>query len=161
MRRKQVYELTAADLQATPVWEHALDEEGTEGQDEATVRPYEVAPPLDSTQGMFVARARFTLADGTQHVGYLTPPVQGDASIATLQPVIVSPRGQVMFWYGVMPPPPEALRDAYAKLEKSAAQVFPLRFESDVAIAGGPVRGQLDGFVRFRSFTDRTVVATS
>src|SRR5205814_561097 len=38
--RKQVYNLTAADLSEHPVWEFAEDEEGTEGQDEATVRPF-------------------------------------------------------------------------------------------------------------------------
>jgi len=45
--RKQVYDLTLADLQAAPVWEFALDEEGVAGQDEATVRPYERAFPAD------------------------------------------------------------------------------------------------------------------
>ena len=39
--RKQVYQLTLDDLERTPVWEFALDEEVEEGQDEATVRPVE------------------------------------------------------------------------------------------------------------------------
>ncbi len=45
--RKQVYELTVDDLDRHPVWEFALDEEGEEGQDEATVRPYEPQGVLD------------------------------------------------------------------------------------------------------------------
>ena len=95
--RKQVYELTLADLERTPVWEFALDEEGEEGQDEATVRPFERSLPLDPGDGMFVVRARFRLADGTPLLGYLTPPVQADSSLATIQPIIVTPKGQVIF----------------------------------------------------------------
>jgi hypothetical protein len=34
--RKQVYELTTDDLELSPIWEFAADEEGEEGQDEAT-----------------------------------------------------------------------------------------------------------------------------
>ena len=52
--RKQVYELTTEDLERHPVWEFALDEEGEEGQDEATVRPYELQGTLDPAEGMFV-----------------------------------------------------------------------------------------------------------
>jgi hypothetical protein len=43
--RKQVYDLTLADFDVAPVWEFASDEEGVAGQDEATVRPYEVSFP--------------------------------------------------------------------------------------------------------------------
>jgi len=89
--RKQVYDLTSADLATSPVWEFALDEEGEDGQDEATVRPYLLRRGLDLDAGMFVVRALFVLADGTIMTGYLTPPVQGDAGLGTLQPVIVTP----------------------------------------------------------------------
>lgn len=64
--RKQVYELTLDDLRKSPVWEFALDEEGEEGQDEATVRPCEIPAPLDPADGPFIIRALFTLADGAQ-----------------------------------------------------------------------------------------------
>jgi hypothetical protein len=46
--RKQVYDLTLADFDVAPVWEFASDEEGVAGQDEATVRPYEVSFPIDA-----------------------------------------------------------------------------------------------------------------
>jgi hypothetical protein len=68
--RRQVYELTLDDLSKFPVWEFALDEEGEEGQDEATVRPYEVTGALDPSDGMFVVRASFTLADDSKMQGY-------------------------------------------------------------------------------------------
>ena len=49
--------------------EFALDEEGEDGQDEATVRPYEISGPLDSADGPLIIRALFTLADNTQMHG--------------------------------------------------------------------------------------------
>ena len=100
--RKQVYDLTLADLATTPAWEFALDEEGEEDQDEATVRPTHGNAPIDAAAGMYVVRARFRLADGTEQVGYLTPPVQGDATWPAIQPVVVTPHGQVMFWFGAL-----------------------------------------------------------
>src|SRR5688572_554989 len=135
--RKQVYDLTVADLERHAVWEFALDEEGEEGQDEATVRPYESPGPLDPSEGMFIVRARLKLADGTQFVGYLTPPVQGDSSLGTLQPAAVMREGQVSFWCGTLEPDSRELASSYARLGKtSGSEVFPLRFRSDVALVG-------------------------
>ena len=68
--RKPVYQLTLADLSASPIWEFALDEEGVLGQDETTVRPYRSDGPLDPSGGMFVVAARFWLADGILMQGY-------------------------------------------------------------------------------------------
>jgi hypothetical protein len=95
--RKQVYKLTVDDLREHPVWEFALDEEGEKGQDEATVRPFVSSGSVDPRAGMFVVRARFTLADGTPHVGYLTP---GDDphDLGTIQPQIITEQGQVAGW---------------------------------------------------------------
>lgn len=95
--RRQVYELSPADLERHAIWEFALDEEGNEGQDEATVRPYAVDGLLDPADGMFVVRARLTLADGTALMGYITPPVQGETGLSTFQPAVVVPGGQVSF----------------------------------------------------------------
>src|SRR3954465_14064146 len=92
--RKQVYELTLHDLATFPVWEFRLDEEGEEGRDESTVRPYGVSGPLQYGERMFVIRALFTLADGSRMQGYFTPPRGLDASLGTLQPIIVTERGQ-------------------------------------------------------------------
>jgi hypothetical protein len=66
-------------------------------QDEATVRPWQGSPPLNPSDGMFVIRASFQLADGTRHLGYLTPPAQTEDSVGTVQPIIVTDQGQVMF----------------------------------------------------------------
>jgi hypothetical protein len=156
--RRQVYELTTADLDEFPVWEFALDEEGEPDQDEATVRPWQDALPLDPNEGMFVVRAGFLLADGTRLVGYLTPPVQGDDSIGTVQPIVVTPDGQVGFWCGLMAQSGETLAANYAKLGRAASAVFPLRYASEVEIESGPITGTVDGFMHYRSLDDRTVV---
>lgn len=158
--RKQVFALTPEDLDRHAVWAFALDEEGEEGQDEATVRPYEAHGPLDPAAGMFIVRARLVMADGTQVSGYLTPPVQGDAGLGTLQPTVVLNEGQVSFWCGMLSPDPAHIAASYARLGKaSASQVFPLRFASDVEMIGGPVSGELPGFLVLEDFkTMRTRV---
>jgi hypothetical protein len=152
--RKQVYELTAADLEAHPVWEHCLDEEGLPGQDEATVRPYETGGKPLQYDGLLVVRARFTLANAKRLPGYISytpasPPEMrsGDyGPLADLQPQIITPEGQVMFWFGVLAPNAEALAEAYRKLGARAAHVFPLHFAADVPLATGPIEGEVRGF---------------
>lgn len=151
--RKQVYELTVEDLDRHAVWEYALDEEGEDDQDEATVRPYEPRGPLDPGKGMFIVRARLIFADGTRVRGYLTPPVQGDSDLGTLQPAVVVPGGQVSFWCGTLAPEPTQIAASYTRLGKSSAsEIFPLRFESDVELVGGRVTGEVPGFLVLEDF---------
>lgn len=158
--RKQVYGLTLDDLSRFPVWEFALDEEGEAGQDEATVRPYQFSGKLDAADGMFVVRASFALADGSRFMGYLTPPVQGDDGLGTLQPIIVTEQGQVGFWCGVIEPDAARLSHFYQLLGRDASQVFPVRFESEVDLVSGNVAGRVPGFLvleDFRTQKTRTV----
>ncbi len=146
--RKQVYEITPEDLNLHPIWEFAIDEEGEERQDEATVRPYESDLPLNACERMFIVRANIWLADGTHLCGYLTPPVNGEFDLGTIQPAVVVREGQVSFWYGIITPEPRQIEASYARLGKtSASEVFPLRFESDVELVGGTVAGELLGFI--------------
>ena len=153
--RKQVYELTLDDLSTFPVWEFRLDEADEEGQDESTVRPYTASGPLDPADRMFVVRAVFTLADGSRMKGYFTPPVRGQAGIGTLQPIIVTDRGQVRFWCGTAAPDSKRLAHCYELLGRDAKRVFPVRFESDVELAGGPARGSVPGFLVLEDFQTR------
>lgn len=158
--RKQCYDLLPRDLEQFPVWEFALDEEGEENQDEATVRPCTVDKPVDPTAGMLIVRAMFTFADGTLAYGYLTPPVKGETSLGIVQPVIVTAHGQVMFWCGGTPPLPDQLAANYRLLARDAGRVFPLAFESVVLVSGGAVRGLLSGFLvlaDWKTGTTRTV----
>jgi hypothetical protein len=66
--RKPVYRLTLADLREFPVWEYASDEDGVEGQDEATVRPRPEAYARWPMEGVLL-RTRFKLADGSPMLG--------------------------------------------------------------------------------------------
>ncbi|HEX4141045.1 MAG TPA: hypothetical protein VHY09_11900 [Candidatus Methylacidiphilales bacterium] len=141
--RKQVYELTVDDFEKFPVWEFALDEEGEEGQDEATVRPSAAPLPLAPSESMFIVRAKFSLADGTRHMGYLTPGHAAD-DLGSIQPLIITPQGQVIFWMGVSRGDTGPL---YQKLGKGAAQIFPIAFKSDVPLVGGVVFGSIPGFL--------------
>jgi hypothetical protein len=146
--RMKIDRLTVADLERYGVWEFALDEEGAPGQDETTIRPYEPRGPLDPSEGLYIVRARLMFADGTQFIGYLTPPDKGDSSIGTLQPAAVMREGQVSFWCGTLEPSATEIASSYARLGKSSAsQVFPLRFRSDVALLGGQITGELPGFI--------------
>jgi hypothetical protein len=153
--RRQVYELTLRDLHTFPIWEFRLDDEGEEGRDESTVRPYTASGPLDPTDRMFIVRAIFTLPDGSSMHGYLTPPGRGDASIGTLQPIIVTELGQVRFWCGTATPGAKRLAQSYELLGKNANRLFPVRFESDVELVGGPVRGSVSGFLVLEDFQTR------
>ena len=145
--RKKVYELTLEDLERFPVWEFAIDEEGEEAQDEATVRPVECHEVPASEEGAIV-RARFKLADGTQMQGYLTAPTQGDTSLGAVQPIIIASDGQVIFWCGVLALDAEHISNNYKRLGKhSTTEVFPISFESDFPVKGGPIRGAIPGFL--------------
>jgi hypothetical protein len=154
--RKQVYDLTHRDLAAHAVWEFALDEEGDEGQDEATVRPF-TADAVDPTAGMFIVRASFTLNDGTKRSGYLTPPSQGDASLGAIQPVIVTEQGQVSFWLGVVAPTPDQLAANYELLRSGVDGAFPIRYQSDVPSTCGVISGTIAGFSVLEDFASNRV----
>ncbi len=153
--RKQVYELKPHDLQDVAVWEFALDEEGEEGQDEATVRPVQSAGALDPSDGMYIVRASFTLADGSQASGYLTPGVQGDESLGSVQPAVVTDTGQVSFWCGIIAPSRQHLDGCYKLLGKLPEHVFPLSFRSDVPLLGGQIEGTIPGFVVLKDMKSR------
>jgi hypothetical protein len=153
--RKQVYHLTLEDLSRFPVWEFALDEEGEEGQDEATVRPYGVSGDLDASEGMFIVRAFFTLTDGSRLLGHLTPPAQGDTDLGVIQPTIVTKSGQINFWCGIVAPKPAHLTQYYEWLGNDAGRVFPIYFESEFDLVGGKITGTIPGFLLVEDLSTR------
>lgn len=149
--RKQVYKLTLDDFNTYPAWEFALDEESEKDQDEATVRPYEFSGLIDPSDGMFVVRASFLLADGSPMQGYLTPQNGGDR-LGLLQPIIIAGDKQVGFWCGILKPSPEQLAKWYLLLGRNASQVFPLQFKSNVNLVRGPVQGMITGFMFYEDY---------
>lgn len=131
--RKQVYELISKDLDEHPAWEFALDEEGEEGQDEATVRPISQDHPVDPAKGMCIIKAEFVLNDGTILTGFITPSVanmpsmfgfEGDDGSSQTQPSIVTEKGHVMFWYGLLKPGVEGIARSYKFSEERPPRRF-------------------------------------
>ena len=145
--RKQIYELTLADFERSPVWEFANDEEGIEGQDEATVRPYSGPIPVGPDYGGAIVSAHFNLADGTGLRGYLTPSYREMTGLGFIQPAIICDSGQIHFWFGVLRPPKEEIDNLLEKLGRKHHQVFPIEFSSEVEIVDGPVTGIIPGFL--------------
>jgi hypothetical protein len=149
--RKQAYELTLDDLIRFPVWEFALDEEGEEGQDEATVRPFEHDGAVDPGEGGLIVRASFRFADGSEAAGCLSA-TAGESSLSDVQPIFVGAKGQVVFWRGMVRPTPEQLARDYEVLGKVAGDVFPIKYTSAVPLRGGPVTGEIPGFLVLEDF---------
>jgi hypothetical protein len=157
--RKSVVALTLADLRAHPVWEFALDEEGEEGQDETTVRPYPHAGEVDPSEGLFVVAADFRFANGASAAGYVyVTALEERDDMSSVQPVVVTADGQVGFWFGMIEPAPEHIAASYQRLGKSgAAKVFPLAFTSVPPLANGPVKGQVPGFMSYVDLASRRI----
>ena len=148
--RKQVYDLKSADLEKYPVWEFALDEEGTEGQDEATVRPKPGVTEISDFTGQLVVRAEFIAADGTAFIGAITPNKTMD--LGYIHPVIIAQDKQIMFWHGAMKPKPSDLEASYKILRKTPKQLFPLKFRSLISLKGGINAGIIPGFLYLKDF---------
>ena len=117
------------------------------------MRPYDAGGKPLEYDGLLVVRASLTLAKGARFPGYVyyTPAMPAEVGpsygpLADLQPQIVTPQGQGMFWFGAVAPTPDALADAYRKLGAVAAGVFPVRFASEVPLAAGPISGEIPGF---------------
>lgn len=135
-------------LERHDVWEFALDEEGEDDQDEATVRPYKRSGKLNPDKGMFVVKAEFIASNGKRYTGYVTPPVQGDSSIGTIQPIIVLPDGQVSFWNGMFILSKDKILRNYKILwVQNPNELFPIKFQSSVPITTGPVQSTISGFM--------------
>jgi hypothetical protein len=154
--RKQVTALIPDDLERFPIWEFALDEEGEEGQDEETLRPRPDLSRADPDEGLFVVRAELVAADGTRFAGFVSP--QHASHVGYVQPTIVTDRGQVRFWFGLVAPRRSVVEAAYNTLGKTAAELFPVRYRALVDHGGAPLDGELPAFLHYRSGDDRTLV---
>jgi hypothetical protein len=154
--RKQVYQLTESDLQLSPVWEFCLDEEGQPGQDETTVKPKPDVAKIYKLDGSHIAKTEFTFADGKKAVGYVY--ASSEEELPAIQPVIITPRGQVMFWYGIVPPQKDRQTEALAKLGLVSESLFPIRFSCVVPTDDIPLDGELEGFYHYDSDRDVQVI---
>lgn len=146
--RKQVYELSPQDFVDHPVWEFCADEEGVEGQDEATVRPTTKIALSDELPGACVVAAKVILADGTYASGYLYN--CGESDIGCVQPNLFAGQSQINLWLGwlrFLPSAPERIPEHYGTIGKCKEEVFPVSFQSTVNVNGKPLQVVLQGFM--------------
>jgi hypothetical protein len=130
-----------------PIWEFCSDEEGTVGQDEATVRPTEKTELSEGLPGAHVVAADVVFADGTVGTGYLYGCDEND--IGCLQPNVFAGQSQVNFylgWLRFVPDATKRIAENYNKIGKDKDAIFPLSFRSRVNVKGAPLRVVLEGF---------------
>jgi hypothetical protein len=146
--RKQVYELSPQDLVDYPIWEFCSNEEGREGQNEATVRPTEKAELSGELPGACVVACDVIFADESAGVGYLYN--CEDGNISCIQPNVFAGQSQVNFWLGwlrFVPNAPERVEKSYRSIDKDKEAIFPLSFRSRVDVNGKPLHVVLQGFM--------------
>jgi hypothetical protein len=157
--RKQVSDLRPDDLARYPIWEFALDEEGQEGQDEETVKPRPDLERANPAEGLFIVRADFVAADGTRFDGYVSP--DENAHIRFTRPTMVTPDGQVQFWFGGVPPRPGKLEASYQLLRKSPAELFPIYYRACAEHDGAALDGAIAAFMHLESMGSQDVVSVT
>jgi hypothetical protein len=146
--RKQVYELTTQDFLDHPIWEFRSDEEGVDGQDEATVRPASKTELTNELPGACVVAARVGFADGSSGAGYLYNCEK--EGIGCVQPNLLAGASQVNLWLGLLsfiPNAAEQVQLGYKTLGKTKEAVFPLSFESTLNVNGRPLKMVIPGFM--------------
>jgi hypothetical protein len=134
---KRLVDLTTEDLAAHPVWRY----EGGRGV-ESLAAPVDRRALSQSDDEIFLAATAYELFDATEHTGFCFPADGTD--IDYLQPVILTPGGQVSFWFEG-PVPPETLERQWNALGKAPEQIFPVSFRCLVPVDGRTVGGRIDG----------------
>jgi hypothetical protein len=147
--RKQVYELSAQDLEKYPVWEYALDEENQPDQDEATVRPLQELPADPEDRSQVMLAIILNLVDGTSSYGLINCPTKPEWDMSDLLPSMLVSDGMVSFWQGVRVPSWDTISNEYRRIGKTAEQVFPASFRTLVEIDGHALEGVIEGFYHY------------
>ena len=81
--RKTVYQVTREDFAEYPVWEWAIGEEGSEGEDESFVRPTPLTSIPKRELAQFIVAASATLRSGSVMAACAEVTVKGDAITVT------------------------------------------------------------------------------
>jgi hypothetical protein len=152
--RRQLYDLSADELRAQPVWWFPGSDGHLTGPDAATVLPVETdvrSGALEFPPGRYLLHTRFTLADGNTLDGHLTYDPDDAGSLGEREPTICTAHGQVPLWRGVLIPTERDLSAHFAALGRSSSAVFPLTWSSVLHPVAGPLQGRLDGFAILRN----------
>jgi hypothetical protein len=146
---KQFLELTEEAFKRHPVWVgcHTVDydEEWYDDGDEETFRPWSRELPVASSTAEYLVRARVTFGDGSTGTGFLTPS-QDAEDLGTLQPQVFVNGKAYGFWWGILDPPADVLRDFYAGVGKPTGKIFPVTFAVDEGSSDGVTTVKVDGF---------------
>jgi hypothetical protein len=149
---KQFGALKPADFAKHPVWAsvHTLDydEPWYDDTDEETFRPWTGELPVAPEDGMFLVRARLTLADGRVFDGFITPQHESEKmSLGAIQPQLFLPSGvRCDFWDGMFKRDVEHRKAMYDELGDDPATIFPIQFAAEKRLATGRVTGSIPGF---------------
>jgi hypothetical protein len=149
---KDENELNTSDLMNFPVWEFAFEESKAYPLSSILIKPCTDPPPHNMHESRYLIRTTFRLASGMVFIGYTKPfdlldQFTGHLSPIDLQPVIVTTKGRVVFWYGINGPKPEEIAEIYLLLGQKPSEVFPIKFELDMEILNGISKGTIDGFM--------------
>jgi hypothetical protein len=153
MIRKQIVELSEADLKQCSYWEFAIDEESIEGQDESTIRPN---PEWTLGYGLCAVKTNFILDSGKAHIGYIihdgavktniTPEFKEDnEKIKYFDPTIIIETEQISFWRGYSKINIKSLEEYKHLLDGSDSNVFPINFKAELPDAT-TIEGTILGF---------------
>jgi len=142
---KRLVDLTAEDLESSPVWRY----EGGSGS-LAIVTPSRRTALSQNDDEIFLAATDFELFDASRHFGFCFP--ADDSGIDYLQPVIVSPSGQVSFWFDG-PAIAEVLTRQWRLIAKESQDIFPVTFRCLVPVDGRTVSGRIESVASSRDLT--------
>jgi hypothetical protein len=99
---------------------------------------------------MYLVAARFTFADRSTLSGFVTPthgsPPAKVKDLGAIQPQVFADSGERFgFWFGMFKRP-ASITQFYATFGKSAAQVFPIKFEALPRLTTELASGLIPGF---------------
>jgi hypothetical protein len=154
---KQFRHLTRADFEVHPVWVQVWTtdrgEPWRDSSDEETFRPWLGSVPVDPERGDFLARAELLFADGSVHMGFMSPiPQTRINDLGFAQPRLFSSNDAMhAFWCGLLRVVKDEIEAFYAAVGRHSDQVFPIRARIEKALAMGTTECVIPGFATTRS----------
>jgi hypothetical protein len=144
--------LSISDLMDFPVWELAFEESKAYPLHRILLKPCTSSPPYDIHKARFLIRTTFQLSNGVEFRGYTKPfdlldKFLGHLLPIDLNPVVITPKEHVVFWYGINKPESEEIAKNYRLLGQKPSGVFPIKFELDIEILNGISNGIIEGFM--------------
>ena len=150
---KQFIELRQSDFDNYPIWVNChvidYDEEWYDDTDEETFRPWTGDIPVSPDDTMYLVAASFQLNDRTIMNGFLTPDIglKRENELGNLQPNLLTTDGPIGFWTGMFSFDDKRKNEIYKRLNKTADQIFPIRFSSLNGLSSQVITGTINGFL--------------